>query len=67
MPRLGILYEQHIQIVEALNQRDVELCTELIQSHADIDYEAMNLLAKAGPSKLIKLEPQEIGMNNENN
>ena len=26
MPRLGILYEQHIQIVEALNQRDVELC-----------------------------------------
>lgn len=67
MPRLGILYEQHIQIVEALNQQDIELCTALIQSHADIDYEAMSLLAKGTQSKLTNFKPQKIGMTNENN
>ena len=66
MPRLGILYDQHIQIVDALDQRDIELCTTLIQSHADIDYEAMNLLTKDITPKINKIKPQKIRMQNEN-
>lgn len=66
MPRLGILYEQHIQIVDALHQQNSELCTSLIQLHADIDYEAMNLLSQEDQSKVRNINPLKIRMQNEN-
>lgn len=67
MPRLGILHEQHIQIVEALNQRDIGLCTALIQSHADIDYEAMNLLSKTSIDPVLPVTTKGKKVHNENN
>jgi DNA-binding FadR family transcriptional regulator len=67
MPRLGILYEQHIKIVDAIEQKDSALCTELIQSHADIDYEAMNLLSKSSTDLVLPVKTKGIKVHNENN
>ena len=66
MPRLGILYEQHIKIVDAIEQKDSTLCTELIQSHADIDYEAMNLLTKSETELSMPIKTKRIKVHNEN-
>jgi DNA-binding GntR family transcriptional regulator len=67
MPRLGILYEQHIKIVDAVEQKDSVLCAELIQSHADIDYEAMNLLTKSETELVRPIKTKRIKVHNENN
>jgi DNA-binding GntR family transcriptional regulator len=67
MPRLGILYEQHIKIIDAIEQKDSDLCTELIQSHADIDYEAMNLLSKSSTDLVLPVKTKGIKVHNENN
>jgi DNA-binding GntR family transcriptional regulator len=67
MPRLGILYEQHIKIIDAIEQKDSALCTELIQSHADIDYEAMNLLSKSSTDLVLPVKTKGIKVHNENN
>jgi DNA-binding GntR family transcriptional regulator len=67
MPRLGILYEQHIKIVDAIERKDTNLCIELIQSHADIDYEAMNLLTKSETELAIPMKTKRIKVHNENN
>jgi len=66
MPRLGILYEQHIKIVDAIEQKDSTLCAELIQSHADIDYEAMNLLTKSETELSMPIKTKRIKVHNEN-
>ena len=67
MPRLGILYEQHIKIVDAIEQKDSTLCTELIQSHADIDYEAKNLLSKTSIDPVLPVKTKGKKVHNENN
>lgn len=67
MPRLGILYEQHIKIVDAIEQKDSTFCTELIQSHADIDYEAMNLLSKTSIDPVLPVKTKGKKVHNENN
>jgi DNA-binding FadR family transcriptional regulator len=67
MPRLGILYEQHIKIVDAIERKDSTLCTELIQSHADIDYEAMNLLSKTSIDPVLSVKTKGKKVHNENN
>jgi DNA-binding GntR family transcriptional regulator len=43
-PRMSTLFNQHIEIVKALEERDSEKCSSLIRTHADIDFEAMNLV-----------------------
>jgi len=43
-PRMSTLFNQHIEIVKALEERDSERCSSLIRSHADMDFEAMNLV-----------------------
>jgi len=43
-PRLEVLFDQHVLIVQALEARDRNLCIELIQSHADLDFEARWML-----------------------
>jgi DNA-binding GntR family transcriptional regulator len=66
MPRLGILYEQHIEIVQALEKRDADLCVQLIRTHADIDYEAMNTLSelKAKSSSFVVNQSREVANEN---
>lgn len=44
-PRLEMLYKQHESIVDALEARDTQTCVELIQTHADLDFEAKNMLS----------------------
>jgi DNA-binding GntR family transcriptional regulator len=66
MPRLGILYEQHIKIVDAIEQKDSTLCAALIQSHADIDYEAMNLLTNSETELSMPIKTKRIKVHNEN-
>jgi DNA-binding GntR family transcriptional regulator len=48
-PRMSTLFNQHIEIVKALEERDSERCSSLIRSHADIDFEAMNLVKENTP------------------
>lgn len=67
MPRLGILYEQHIKIIDAVEQKDSVLCAELIQSHADIDYEAMNLLTNSATELARPIKTKRTKVHNENN
>lgn len=67
MPRLGILYEQHIKIIDAVEQKDLVLCAELIQSHADIDYEAMNLLKNSATELARSIKTKRTKVHNENN
>ena len=67
MPRLGILYQQHIEIADAIEDRNAELCTELIQSHADIDYEAMNLLSLKEDRSVLPKNNNKIRVHDENN
>jgi DNA-binding GntR family transcriptional regulator len=43
-PRMGTLFNQHIEIARALEEKDSKKCATLIRIHADIDYEAMNLV-----------------------
>lgn len=43
-PRMSTLFNQHIEIVKALEDRDSERCSSLIRSHADVDFEVMNLV-----------------------
>jgi DNA-binding GntR family transcriptional regulator len=43
-PRMATLFNQHIEIVKALEEKDSEKCSTLIRMHADIDFEAMNLV-----------------------
>jgi len=43
------------------------LCTELIQSHADIDYEAMNLLSKTSIDPVLPVKTKGKKVHNENN
>lgn len=45
-PRMSTLFNQHIEIVKALEERDSEKCSALIRTHADIDFEAMNLVGE---------------------
>ncbi|MFM8844021.1 MAG: GntR family transcriptional regulator [Actinomycetota bacterium] len=44
-PRLELLYAQHEAIADALEARDARTCVELIQTHADLDFEAKNMLS----------------------
>lgn len=44
-PRLELLYEQHKAILSALEERDSRICVELIQNHADFDFEAKSILS----------------------
>ena len=67
MPRLGILYEQHIKIIDAVELKDSVLCAELIQSHADIDYEAMNLLTNSATELARPIKTKRTKVHNENN
>lgn len=48
-PRLEVLFGQHQQIVEALESRDTRACVELIQTHADVDFEAKSILSGNAP------------------
>jgi DNA-binding GntR family transcriptional regulator len=41
---MATLFNQHIEIVKALEEKDSEKCSALIRMHADIDFEAMNLV-----------------------
>lgn len=67
MPRLHILYQQHVDIVNALENRDVMQCTHLIQSHADIDFEAQSLLSSSLKEAWQKTKEREKRSNHENN
>jgi len=49
-PRMSTLFNQHIEIVKALEERDSERCSSLIRSHADIDFEVMNLVKEENNS-----------------
>jgi GntR family transcriptional regulator, rspAB operon transcriptional repressor len=54
-PRMATLFNQHIEIVKALEEKDSEKCSTLIRMHADIDFEAMNLVEeKSQESKASK-------------
>ena len=44
-PRLELLYDQHKAILTALEARDSRTCVELIQNHADADFEAKSILS----------------------
>ena len=67
MPRLRILFQQHVDIVDALENRDVMKCTHLIQSHADIDFEAQSLLSSSLKEALHKSKEREKRSDHENN
>lgn len=67
MPRMQVLYEQHGAIVEALAERDRNLCVELIQSHADLDFEAKSVLAGSMEGELPIQEKWKMGTTNEDN
>lgn len=53
-PRMSTLFNQHIEIVKALEERDSEKCSRLIRLHADIDYEAMNLVEEIHSAAIAK-------------
>ncbi len=55
-PRMSTLFNQHIEIVKALEERDSEKSSSLIRTHADIDFEAMNLV-KENTAITIKSKP----------
>ena len=67
MPRLKALYEQHEAIVDALAARDRNLCVELIQSHADLDFEAESILAGSMEGNPSLNEDLKKGAVNEDN
>ena len=43
-PRMSILYQDHIDIVTALESKNPKLCVKLITEHVAIDFEAMHLV-----------------------
>ena len=53
-PRMATLFNQHIEIVKALEEKDSEKCSTLIRMHADIDFEAMNLVEEKSPESKVK-------------
>jgi DNA-binding GntR family transcriptional regulator len=53
-PRMATLFNQHIEIVKALEEKDSEKCSTLIRMHADIDFEAMNLVEEKSPETKVK-------------
>ena len=53
-PRMSTLFNQHIEIVKALEEKDSEKCSTLIRMHADIDFEAMNLVEEKSPESKVK-------------
>lgn len=56
-PRMATLFNQHIEIVKALEEKDSEKCSALIRMHADIDFEAMNLVEEKTPELKAKKPP----------
>lgn len=54
-PRMATLFNQHIEIVKALEEKDSEKCSALIRTHADIDFEVMNLVKDNIPVNQTKI------------
>ena len=57
-PRMSTLFNQHIEIVKALEEKDSEKCSTLIRTHADIDFEAMDLVEEINPELPSKKIPR---------
>ena len=67
-PRMEVLFDQHVAIVEALEARDRNLCIELIQSHADLDFEAKRMMVgQMNPEHLRAKSREKIGVEDEDN